>query len=155
MIVNLKYKRIAVFGFDFKKNTSDTRESAAAYICDTLLKEEATIHVFDPKVTRPLILAEMNFHGFLNEVFEEKNLVSFTDPYIAAQNTCAILIMTEWDLFTTLDYQRIYDSMQKPAFIFDGRNILDHQALKTIGFRVVALGKSDFSYQEHTRDFSY
>ena len=54
----------------------------------------------------------------------------------------AIAILTEWDSFKTLDYQKIYDSMQKPAFIFDGRNIVDIPALQKIGFHCWAVGKS-------------
>lgn len=57
-------------------------------------------------------------------------------------NTDAIIICTEWDEFSTLDYDRMYESMRKPAFIFDGRSILDLEKLKNIGFEVACIGKS-------------
>ena len=144
MVMNLKNKHIAIFGFAYKKNTGDTRESVAAYMCHSLLQEEAILHVFDPKVTRQQMLAEMKFHGFLKGVEEEKQFFTHSDPYDAVVNTCAILVLTEWDMFKNLDYNVMYASMQKPAFVFDGRNILNHNALKDLGFKVVAIGKSEF-----------
>ena len=72
----------------------------------------------------------------------KKDLIMVKDPYKATEGTHAILVMTEWDMFKTLDYQRIYDQMQKPAFVFDGRNILDHSKLKEIGFQVYAIGQT-------------
>ena len=65
--------------------------------------------------------------------------------YIACASAHAIAILTEWDEFKTLDYQRIYDSMMKPAFIFDGRNIVDVPALQKIGFQVWSVGKDNSS----------
>lgn len=144
MIVNLKGKNIAIFGFAYKKNTSDCRESAAAYICKSLVDEGAILHVFDPKVQREQMIAEMEFHGFLQGVAVEKQILTHSDPYIAVKNACAIVILTEWDLFKNLDYGVMHRDMQKPAFVFDGRNLLDHQALKNIGFKVIAIGKSEF-----------
>ena len=144
MIVNLKNKQIAIFGFAYKKNTSDTRESVAAYVCKSLMMEEAILHVYDPKVNRQQMMHEMNLLGFLNDVQPDKSLITFSDPYAAIKNSCAIVVLTEWDQFKTLDYESMYADMQKPAFVFDGRNILDHKALKRIGFKVVAIGKSEF-----------
>ena len=129
----------------YKKNTNDTRESAAAYICNSLLNEGATVHIFDPKINREQILAEMNFHGFLDNPNREKEIISHESPYNAARNASAIVILTEWDMFKTLDFACMYEEMQKPACIFDGRNILDHNSLKKIGFKVAAIGKSEFS----------
>ena len=69
-------------------------------------------------------------------------LVTITkDPYEAVRGAHAMVVCTEWDEFTQLDYQRVYDVMEKPAFIFDGRLILDHQKLLEIGFQVEAVGK--------------
>jgi UDPglucose 6-dehydrogenase len=144
MVVNLKKKKIAVFGFAYKKNTSDTRESVAAYMCHSLLQEEATVHVFDPKVSREQMIEEMNFHGFLGKGEEGERMVTYCDPYEAVKNTCAIVLLTEWDMFKGLDYEAMFRSMQKPAFVFDGRNILDHNRIREIGFKVVAIGKSEF-----------
>ncbi len=125
-------KRIAIFGFAFKKDTGDTRESPAIYVTKQLCAEKAGVVIFDPKA---LDNAKRDLRGL-------EDYVEFTDdPYAAAKGSHAIAVLTEWELFAALDYQRIYDSMEKPAFIFDGRNILDHQALYEIGFSVFPIGK--------------
>jgi UDPglucose 6-dehydrogenase len=125
-------KRIALFGFAFKKDTGDTRESPAIYVARMLLAEHARVVLSDPKA---LDNARRDLDGVQGEpVFEE-------DPYRAAAGAHAVAILTEWDSYRSLDYERIYASMEKPAFIFDGRNILDHQALYDIGFSVFPIGK--------------
>jgi len=126
-------KRIALFGFAFKKDTADTRESAAVLVAHRLLEERAVVVVTDPKALanagRDLADAPAG-----EVVFEE-------DPYAAARGAHAIAVLTEWDAYRSLDYGRIFDSMEKPAFVFDGRNLLDHQALHAIGFNVFPVGK--------------
>ena len=126
-------KRIALFGFAFKKDTADTRESAAVLVAHRLLEERAVVVVTDPKALanagRDLADAPAG-----EVVFEE-------DPYAAARGAHAIAVLTEWDAYRSLDYGRIFDSMEKPAFVFDGRNLLDHQALYAIGFNVFPVGK--------------
>ncbi|MGK0188411.1 MAG: UDPglucose 6-dehydrogenase [Verrucomicrobiales bacterium] len=130
-------KRLAVFGFAFKKDTNDTRESAAIRVCRDLLEERAELAVYDPKVPEALI------HGdILGEPGAVHPQVTVTeDAYAAAENSHAIAILTEWDEFKDLDWKRIHDSMLKPASVFDGRNLLDHAALREIGFKVYATGK--------------
>ena len=128
-------KKIAILGFAFKKDTGDTRESASIDVCNFLLDERAKLAIHDPKVTDEQVYMDLG-----DEVKGKIELE--TDPYIACTGSHAIAIMTEWDSFKNLDYKRIFDSMQKPAFIFDGRNIVDHQALREIGFTVWAVGKS-------------
>jgi UDPglucose 6-dehydrogenase len=124
-------KRIALFGFAFKANTSDTRESPAIYIGRKLLEERANVVITDP---RALDNARLDFAGDLDKVeFAE-------GPYEAARGAHAIAIMTEWDLYRSLSWEEIYQSMEKPAFLFDGRNILDHKRLHKIGFNVYPLG---------------
>jgi len=126
-------KRIAVFGFAFKANTGDTRESPAIYVTRGLLEEKAMVVISDPRALE-------NAKKDLEDV---KEGVSFEeDPYRAAEASHAIAILTEWDLYRDLDYERILQSMATPAFIFDGRNILDHRKLFEIGFNVFAVGKS-------------
>jgi UDPglucose 6-dehydrogenase len=125
-------KRIALFGFAFKANTGDTRESPALAVATDLLAERAHVVVTDPKA---LDNAREDLAGV------EGNLVFERDPYAAAAGAHAVAVLTEWDVYRTLDYRRIFDSMIKPAFIFDGRNILDHQALHAIGFNVFPIGK--------------
>ena len=125
-------KRIALFGFAFKANTGDTRESPALAVANDLLAERAHVVVTDPKA---LDNAREDLAGV------DGNLGFERDPYAAAAGAHAVAVLTEWDVYRTLDYRRIFDSMIKPAFIFDGRNILDHQALHAIGFNVYSIGK--------------
>jgi len=125
-------KRIALFGFAFKANTSDTRESPAFYITKKLMEEKAHVVISDPKALKN---TKMDLKGY-NDLIEYE-----IDPYKAAHNSHAIAVLTEWDLYKELDYEKIYEEMEKPAFIFDGRNILDHQKLFEIGFNVYPLGK--------------
>jgi UDPglucose 6-dehydrogenase len=125
-------KRIALFGFAFKADTSDTRESPAFYITKKLMEEKAHVVISDPKALKN---AKKDLKDF-NHLIEYE-----PDPYKAANKAHAIAILTEWDLYRELDYKKIFDAMEKPAFIFDGRNILDHQKLFKIGFNVYPLGK--------------
>jgi UDPglucose 6-dehydrogenase len=138
-------KRICVFGFAFKKDTGDTRETASGTIIKVMLEEAAKCAVYDPKVERDDMLLEFKYtHGIehSNTPRLDELIVTEPDPYAAAKDAHAICVMTEWDEFKTYDYEKIYANMVKPAFIFDGRNILDHQALRKIGFEVYAIGKT-------------
>ena len=134
-------KKIAFLGWAFKKDTNDTRESAAIQVADSLLNEEACISVYDPKVVVERIYADLDH---LNTRTEEENrnlLTVETNPYEACIGSHAIAVLTEWDEFKTYNWQRIYDTMQKPAFVFDGRGILDTESLKKIGFICYTIGK--------------
>ncbi len=130
-------KRIALFGFAFKANTGDTRESPAIYVTKKLLNEMADVTITDPQALE-------NAKVVLKEC--EGNIEYCIDPYIAAKNAHAIAVLTEWDCYKTLDYQKILDSMEQPAFIFDGRNILPHKDLFEMGFNVVPLGMPELSH---------
>ena len=131
-------KRIAMFGFAFKKDTNDTRESPATYVGRDLLEEQAKLTIFDPKVSP----SQMYFDLQADEGSDRRELIEVsTDPYEAAKGAHALAILTEWDLFASLDYQKIYDSMMKPAFVFDGRNVADHKKLSEIGFTVYSIGR--------------
>lgn len=135
-------KRIALFGFAFKKDTGDTRESAAISISHYLLEERAQLAIYDPKVEKEQIVHDFDEYKVLGEGQTFESAVSIAkDPYEAAAGSHAIAIMTEWDEFRDLDYARMYASMAKPAFVFDGRNVVDHQKLMDIGFEVYAIGK--------------
>lgn len=130
-------KKIAVFGFAFKANTGDTRESPATDIVKKLLEERAIVAITDPKA---LPNAKVDLFGVDGAVsFEE-------DPYEAVDGASAIVVVTEWDVFRHLNYDRIYEAMKKPALIFDGRNILDHQRLFDIGFDVHPIGKPSLTH---------
>jgi UDPglucose 6-dehydrogenase len=130
-------KKIAIFGFAFKANTGDTRESPAIYITRGLLEEQAQIVISDPKA---LENAQIALEDVKDKVIFE------VDPYKAAQGTHAIAVLTEWDLYRNLDYHSIKEAMLQPAFIFDGRNILDHEKLFNMGFNVFAIGKAPLKH---------
>lgn len=134
-------KRIAFLGWAFKKDTNDTRESAAIYVSDQLIEEQAEIVVYDPKVTAQQMQSDLNYLNTRSEADNKNYLTTVLDPYEACKEAHAIAVLTEWDEFKTYDWQRIYDAMKKPAFVFDGRGILDKTALETIGFQVYVIGK--------------
>lgn len=134
-------KKIAFLGWAFKKDTNDTRESAAIYVADDLLNEHANIAVYDPKVARKKILSDLDYLQSRTAEENASKTKTFENPYEACQNAHAIAVLTEWDEFKTYDWQCIYDSMHKPAFIFDGRNILDGELLSKIGFVYQSIGK--------------
>jgi UDPglucose 6-dehydrogenase len=129
-------KRIAVLGFAFKKDTNDTRESAAISVCRDLLAEQARVVVYDPKVPTVEIHSDVLGRGQT-----EPRLTVAQSAYEAAAGAHALVVITEWDEFKTLDYARILASMQQPAFVFDGRNILDLPKLRALGFRASGIGK--------------
>ncbi len=134
-------KKITFFGWAFKKDTNDTRESAAIYVADKLLEDKANIHVYDPKVSETQIFKDIFDLDTRPHEETKKALKVSKNPYEAADKAHAIAILTEWDEFKTYDWQRIYENMQKPAFLFDGRNIVDARELKDTGFKVYQIGK--------------
>ncbi|KAK9891447.1 hypothetical protein WA026_014680 [Henosepilachna vigintioctopunctata] len=135
-------KRICILGFAFKKNTGDTRESPAIHVAKTLLDEGASLKIYDPKVEESRIYEDLTHPLICEEPEKVRKLVSIhQDAYTASEGTHALVICTEWDEFVTLDYNKIYAGMMKPAYIFDGRKILDHQALIDIGFHVQTIGR--------------
>ncbi|MCK9206666.1 MAG: UDP-glucose 6-dehydrogenase [Salinivirgaceae bacterium] len=134
-------KKIAFLGWAFKKDTNDTRETAAMYVADILMEDRAEIAVYDPKVKPEQMFSDVDY---LNTRTEKENLQLLkpvTDPYNACKDAHAIALLTEWDEFKTYDWQKIYNNMMKPAFVFDGRNILDKEQLETIGFRYFGVGR--------------
>ena len=133
-------KKIAFLGWAFKKDTNDTRESAAIYVADDLLNEQAKLAIYDPKVSEDQVLTDLNYLGSRNETDNKNGISSFENPYEACGKAHAIAILTEWDEFKTYDWQKIYDDMQKPAFVFDGRNLLDGDKLRKIGFVYQTIG---------------
>lgn len=137
MFNTLAGKKICLFGFAFKADTGDTRESAAIHVARELLAERAVLAVTDPQALE-------NARADLDDA--EGAIEYVADPYEAASGADAIAVMTDWPSFRDLDYKKIYGSMSQPAFIFDGRNCLDHQALYEIGFNVYAIGKTALSH---------
>jgi UDPglucose 6-dehydrogenase len=135
MFNTVSHKRIAIYGYAFKKDTNDIRESAAIYICRDLLEEHAHLAIYDPKVSSEDIYSSLNCEP------DDPRIELCSDPFQAADQAHAVAILTEWDEFKDLDYQRIYQNMPKPAFLFDGRNLLDIPAMRKIGFDAVGIGK--------------
>jgi UDPglucose 6-dehydrogenase len=133
-------KKVAIFGFAFKKDTNDTRESAAIYVVRDLLMEQANVVVHDPQVPLAQMRQELSYLGVPTETLD-RQLTASADPLAAAHQAHGIAILTEWDEFRHLDWKQIHEHMFKPAFLFDGRNLLDHESLRTLGFNVYAIGK--------------
>lgn len=133
-------KKIAFLGWAFKKDTNDTRESAAIYVADDLIHEQAKIAVYDPKVEEAQVLADLNYLETRSAAQNEKFTKVYNDAYDACKGAHAIAVLTEWDEFKSYDWHQIYNSMLKPAFVFDGRNLLDKNALEKIGFVYQAIG---------------
>ena len=133
-------KRIAVLGFAFKKDTNDTRESPAISVVRDLLEEKANVVIYDPQVPEAKIIRDVLGPG------SECDRLSVASSAIhAAEGAHALVVLTEWDEFKTLDFEKLYAAMPKPAFIFDGRNILPLEILRAVGFRVYGIGKSNTS----------
>jgi len=136
-------KRITILGFAFKKNTGDTRETASIYVAKHLLREHAKLAIYDPQVPDEQIKHDFEVeYDALPDGFSFENRVSlYKNAYDACKDAHAVLILTEWDEFKTLDYKQIYNNMVKPAFVFDGRNILNLGKLRKIGFQVYGIGQ--------------
>lgn len=140
-------KKIAFLGWAFKKDTNDTRESAAIYVAEHLIEDGAEIHVYDPKVSEAKIKADMRYLWGLKGLTEEKiqqklaQIIVYDAPMEAVHKAHAVAVLTEWDEFVSYDWNAIYTNMYKPAFVFDGRNILDTAKLTAIGFQVKSIGK--------------
>eukprot|EP01062_Namystynia_karyoxenos_P060257 TRINITY_DN5179_c0_g2_i1.p1 TRINITY_DN5179_c0_g2~~TRINITY_DN5179_c0_g2_i1.p1 ORF type:complete len:517 (+),score=249.57 TRINITY_DN5179_c0_g2_i1:110-1552(+) len=138
-------KKIAVLGFAFKKDTGDTRESSAISVCGTLLEEGAHVHIYDPKVS------EQQMRNDLADYIEDEAVVKKLPQLVtvaksameAARDAHCVAILTEWDEFRTIDYEAMYEQLKKPAFLFDGRAIVDQSKLREIGYDVYCIGKAD------------
>jgi UDPglucose 6-dehydrogenase len=145
-------KKIAIWGFAFKKDTNDTRESAAIHICRDLLEERARLTIYDPRVPESQVRSELEgiFKDALGVVSERhKQLIRdhvtvVPDAYSAAENAHAIAVLTEWDEFKKLDMERVFQGMHRPAFLFDGRNIMDACRLSEMGFEVHSIGRPSY-----------
>jgi UDPglucose 6-dehydrogenase len=141
-------KKIAVLGFAFKKDTGDTREAAAITLIKDFIQEHARVAVYDPKVEHEQIFKDLSEPGVVDNRKEvEKHVTICGSAYEACHDADAVVLVTEWDEFrdTALDYQKIYDNMHKPAFLFDGRLILDAAKLRQIGFKVSVIGKNELA----------
>ena len=140
MFGNVSEKTITLFGWAFKKDTNDSRESAAIYVANILIENGAKICVYDPRVTEQQMLLDLDK---LNTRSSEENrnaLSSFSNYIDACNGSSAIAIITEWDEFKDYDWKQIYKMLIKPAKVFDGRNILNKKMIEDLGFEVYAIG---------------
>jgi UDPglucose 6-dehydrogenase len=143
-------KKIAILGFAFKKDTNDTRESAAIHVCRDLLDERARLSIYDPRVPESQIRndLQMAFADVLGEISDkhkrliEKNVTVHSSLLEATRESHAIAVLTEWDEFKSFDAKKVFDSMYRPAFLFDGRNVVNRQQLTEIGFEVHSIGRT-------------
>ncbi len=150
MFNSVSDKSIAIWGFAFKKDTNDTRESAAIHVCRDLLRERARLKIYDPRVSAEQVRSELiasmtDNNGLLNESdrkLVEKNVSVAKDAYTAAEGAHAVAVLTEWDEFRDIDLKRIQASMQKPAFMFDGRNVINSHVAHSVGLDFHCIGRS-------------
>lgn len=133
-------KKIAILGWAFKKDTNDTRESAAIYVADYLLNEQAELWVYDPKVKAEQVYADLDYLNTRSEAENRRLVKVVNDPYQAMDDAHAVAILTEWDEFKTYDWQKVYEGMKKPAFVFDGRNVLDGLVLRNLALSYFCIG---------------
>jgi len=133
-------KKITFLGWAFKKDTNDTRESAAIKVADSLLNERAEIMVYDPKVSEERIYADLDYLGTRSPEENRKLLNVSKDVQNACKDSHGIAVLTEWEEFKTFNWKKIYDQMQKPAFVFDGRGVLDRNLMESIGFVYYNIG---------------
>lgn len=146
-------KKIAILGFSFKKDTGDTRETPAIDVCRGLLSDRAQLIIYDPQVPEEQMMKDLSMPKFdwdqpsgsttiqIDEETVRKSVKMVHNAYEATKDAHAICILTEWDEFKSLDYKKIFDNMPKPAYVFDGRNVVDVEKLRQIGFIVYSIGK--------------
>ena len=135
-------KKLAILGYAFKKDTDDIRESAAIYVCKSLLEEGANLVVHDPKVPFKSVRSSLIALGIPSEVVDDPvRLSSSTDVYATVTGADAMVVLTEWDMYRELDPIKCRELMRKPAFVFDGRNVLDSAKWSDIGFETHFIGK--------------
>lgn len=158
---SVRNKSITIFGYAFKRNTGDTRESPAISLCSRLLVEGARLSVYDPQVCAEAIYSTIEYFitqdrldigldwnhtgGDQLAEFVRSHVKVLKDPMEAARGANAVVVLTEWEEFRLLDYRQVYDGMVKPAFLFDGRLLLDHEKMEQIGFEVFSIGKASNS----------
>ena len=139
-------KKICFLGWAFKKDTNDTRESASIYIADSLIDNMAQIHIYDPKVSKDQIHKDLSYlweqKGCSKDQINDrmKNIIIYNNYTDATSDSHAILLLTEWDEFKEYNWKSVYKNMKKPAFFFDGRNVLDKKIMNNIGFNYKKIG---------------
>jgi len=128
-------KKIAILGYAFKKDTNDARESPAIGVCQRLLNEKAKLSIYDPKVESKTILSTLK-----TKPGNDENIEIAGSVLEAVTDSHCVVVLTEWDEFTEVNFKEVYSLMHKPASLFDGRNILNLNELRLIGFSAVGIG---------------
>jgi UDPglucose 6-dehydrogenase len=139
-------KRLAVLGFAFKADTNDTREAPAIRICRDLIEEGAELAIVDPKVdpaqiAHDLETAQREPHHPSQPLGASGGWVSVSTPEEATAGADAVLILTEWRQYQTLDWSRIAAGMRRPAWLFDARAVADAAAARAAGLTVWRVGE--------------
>lgn len=134
-------KKIVLLGWSFKKDTNDSRESAAIHIANYLMEEQAELHIYDPKVTKQQIMTDLEQITGLNIDDLNNKVAVYTNTADIFIKAHAIVIATEWDEFKYYDYKTIKNQMLEPAFIFDGRNILNRAEIQKTGYHYYGIGE--------------
>ncbi len=131
-------KKIALWGLAFKPNTDDVRFAPSIALVKALLAEGAAVRAYDPEASEKAraILPEVSYCA---------------DPYQAAEGADAILIVTEWDEFRQIDWERLLSAVEQPLVI-DGRNMFSPEEIGRKGFRYVSIGRVDASPWRPTTD---
>ena len=135
-------KKIAIFGFAFKANTNDTRESPAINIAKDLLLEGANLSIYDPKVIKERINSELG--NCIPDFFSSRENYSCwkaSNVEEAVKDSDAIIILTEWEEFKKLDWEKLFYLMRKPGWIFDTRNVLKNKSFNFPGINFWTIGK--------------
>ncbi|KAF9516107.1 hypothetical protein BS47DRAFT_1376070 [Hydnum rufescens UP504] len=137
-------KRIAVLGFAFKADTGDTRESAAITLIRDFQAERARISIYDPKVEESQIWQDLQEASPTVPLVDIQKNVTITHSVLeATRDVEAVIIATEWREFKLIDWHAVYAQMSKPAFLFDGRLLVNPDELRQIGFRVSVIGRGE------------
>jgi UDPglucose 6-dehydrogenase len=130
--INLKDKKIAIWGLSFKPNTDDIREAPALYLIDELLNEGAKVFVYDPE-------------GMENVKRKVGDRINYgQNMYEILQDADALVIVTEWNAFRQPDFQKIKHSLKTPL-IFDGRNLFELNEMEKEGFEYISIGRKEVS----------
>lgn len=130
---SLSKRKIAIWGLSFKPDTDDVREAPAFYIIDELIKDGASIAVYDPEAMNNA-----------RKKFRDKVLYSF-DPYEALRDADALLIATEWSVFRAPDFERMKKNL-KTHLIFDGRNLYNTEQMRELGFEYYSVGRETVNF---------
>ena len=142
---NVSGKKIAILGFSFKANTNDTRQSPSISICKDLIEEGAHLSIYDPKVEGYKIEKDLENKQknsgvkFDYGTYEVSHSISD-----AAYKSDAIVILTEWEEFNSINWYELYKLTRKPSWLFDTRACINYEKAKKAGFNIWKLGNSLF-----------